>query len=145
MMQLEHITFQRRGAKHKKPFSQLYKRWFNPVPDGRMSLMVELLRRLEAEVEAPPCWVCTSHASVIFYRRDVAVYGKEETGNFLFTVRFGYDEPGKSGTDVPTFVVCDCANKTHQLNTVDEAIQTIIFILREAGVVKAGENDLSAR
>ncbi len=118
--------------------------WFNrPLNEG-ISLIVELLRRLETEVDAPPCWLCTSLTTVGFFHHDVAVYVKQRAGDILFNV--GCDRvPNGSSRSVPTIVIFGCANKTHQLNTVDEAIQTIIFILREAGVVKAGENDLSAR
>lgn len=101
--------------------------------------MTEISRRLEIEVQAPPCWVFTSHLTVVFCRSDVAVHPQSLDEAFLFDLSYGWIVSDRSCGDVDAFVVQDYANKRYQLATIDEDIQIITVALREAGIVKSGE------
>lgn len=101
--------------------------------------MTELLSRLEAEVDALPCYVSTSHTGVISRSRDVAVYGEGQADTFLFNVGYSYGVPDGSCWNIPAFVIEDFKENRYQLATVDEAMRAIILNLQEAGIVNMGE------
>ena len=92
-MQIRHITFQRGKSKKAYKFSEYYEQMFSEVkhPDtqARVQMIVDLLKYLENEVDAPPQWVNTSHFDISFHDHDCAVYGEEKQDNSKVTLHLG--------------------------------------------------------
>lgn len=144
-MELKQITFQRGRVRDEEPWSQTYKREFDSMvtPHSPYSSVVapmtELLHCMETEVEAPTCWVFTSLLRVVFCRCDVAIHPEGLDEAFLFDLSYA----PLNGWKAPAFAIEDFNKRRYQPETVDEAIQTIVSILRHAeifGTNEDGEN-----
>jgi hypothetical protein len=79
-MKLTHITFQGGVDDGQRKFSEYYKEHFTTGGSAEFNehgvKMLELIRYLEQEVNAPPQWVCTSHADIVLHNRDSVDYSE---------------------------------------------------------------------
>ncbi len=145
-MELKQITFQRGlvrdeslGAKNTSVSST---RWSSlTAPMILWLLQPQSLRRLETEVEAPTCWVFTSHLRVVFCRCDVAIHPEGLDEAFLFNL----SHAPLNGRKAPAFAIEDFNKNRYQPTTVDEAFRTIIFILQKVGIVNTNEEGENSR
>lgn len=76
-MKLLQVGFKSDEDKENLLFSEIYERAFSDSGFlKQVEMMLDLIRYLENEVEAPTHWVCTSHLDLVFYDKDFEVYGK---------------------------------------------------------------------
>lgn len=79
-MKLTHITFQGGRDSIEQKFSESYREQFTTHGSAEYTectlKMLKLIEHLEQEVDAPPQWVCTSHADLVLRNRDFEGYGE---------------------------------------------------------------------
>lgn len=76
-MKLIPVGFQNDKANEHLPFSVIYERAFSESGfTPQLTMMLNLIRYLENEVDALTHWVCTSHLGLVFYNKDFESYGK---------------------------------------------------------------------
>ena len=114
-------------CQENEPFVPYYKRNFGKF-GGRwppiINAMVELLHHLEAESEGSPLLCGTSHTTVFL---------QEVQGRFICWFTYGRTFIDGTGghENIPAYFIQDVHKIVHRAETVDQALQIIVGLIRQ--------------